>query len=295
MYTESYIRELPAPSTGSDARRCTEAEWLRLIRSSDAAVAMGLASRHPLTSRQVTRARTSSNRYETNYLFYSPDAELLVQVPGGVSSVVPGSLVWFPPGTPYSLYASGDLAGKRLYRFRFTVAENGMQASPWNKEEVFPGLTWYPDFLDRVIREMAMPDCHTDEQNRALLLQFTVRLFRMRREASGEGAALSVGRLRDLHAYVMDHIGKRPAPSELAAVAGLSPAYFTRVFVKAMGMAPRRWILEQRIRYSTHLLLESSANVSEIAYSLGYDEPRLYTRQFASVYNMSPTEYRRRM
>ncbi len=294
MYTETYIEPIPKPEYTPAYTVETQMKWLKLIRESRTEVDIGLVSLQPVIRQPITQKRDRKNRYETNYLFFSPDAELIAQTPARIEYTAPGTLIWFPPGIPYSLYINGEPLRQKLHRFRFKVFVKGMNTTVYNDMELFPGCLWYPDFAESLAREKHIPDEYTGENIRQLMLRFSIRLFRMKQDKQKTDTPLSPAQMRELHTFMIRNISRRPAPSELAEVVGLSPAYFTKVFVKTTGVSPRRWILEQRIRYSTQLLQEATMNISEIAYWLGYEEPRLYTRQFSDVFGISPTAYRKK-
>ncbi|MBD3244025.1 MAG: helix-turn-helix domain-containing protein [Chitinivibrionales bacterium] len=292
MCTEPDMPPLPPPCEPPQVTRLSDTEWLDVLLDPATDVELGLASTHPITARRITNRRTPANRYTTNYLFFSPDAQILVQSPDRVRAVAPGTVVWFPPGVPYALYLHGDARGQTLYRFRFSVARGGALVSLWGREELVAGRGWYPQLVHRAMRELGMPDRYSPVAARSLLVELSTAVLRARRSTTEQGPRLTAGQLRELHAYLVRHIAHRLSPSDLATRAGLSPAYFTKVFVKTVGVSPRRWIMEQRIRHGAQLLLDTTARISEIAYWLGYDEPRLFTRQFTAVMGRSPRVYR---
>jgi AraC-like DNA-binding protein len=50
-----------------------------------------------------------------------------------------------------------------------------------------------------------------------------------------------------------------------------------------------------RMGKATELLAETTATVTEIAYSLGYASPFAFTRAFAGHHGMPPSAYRKRL
>jgi AraC-like DNA-binding protein len=294
MYTEPNITDLPRPRKALPVRLLEAPRWLRALRADRTDVEFGRLSRHGIRSGMITQRRTAESRYGSHYLFYSPEAELRVQVLDGTFPAAPGTLLWFPPGPPYALYTKPDPEERRLMRFRFTARNRGRLLTPWRRAQAFPATTWYPAFLEEVEREMLMPDEHTPERSRSLLVQLSIRLLRARRRGSAGASPLSPLQVHAVYKYFLRHVSERPASAELAAVVGLSPSYFARLFTRTMGIPPRKWMLRQRIAHSTQLLLDTCLNVSEIAYRLGYEEPRLFTRQFSAEMGMSPRQYRNR-
>lgn len=292
MCTEAYVQPLVQPSVRAPSRTVSEFEWLEILRRDGTEIRDVSGSFQPIRRRRVTRPRGPDDAYATHYLFFSSDAELLVQTLEGANPAPPGSIILFPPGIPYSIYLTRRLVGQILFRFRFSVLVNDVHVSPWRGLETYPASPWYPGFVNEVEQEVSMPDVFTAERIRSLLATLSIKLFRIRRDAARGDVPLSAGVLRKIHQHLHGRIRERPTPADLARVAGLSPAYFTKAFVKTMGAPPRRWILEWRIRRGAKMLKETGMNVNEVADALGYREARLFTRQFKSVFGESPMRYR---
>lgn len=80
----------------------------------------------------------------------------------------------------------------------------------------------------------------------------------------------------------------------LAQLLDYHPAYFTRIFKRSFGQAPRTWILHQRMQHAGLLLIESTKPIHEIAEGLGYSDPFLFSRQFKQVHSISPKAWRQK-
>ena len=59
------------------------------------------------------------------------------------------------------------------------------------------------------------------------------------------------------------------------------------------GMSPNAFINEIRLKRAVRLLEEGRMNVSEVAYSVGFSDPKYFTRCFKNRYNISPGSYRK--
>ena len=82
-------------------------------------------------------------------------------------------------------------------------------------------------------------------------------------------------------------------PVDMANYFGLSTDYFTRKFRAQIGLSPREWLKQQRLRQASVMLLESGLRVQEIAFELGFADPHFFSRQFGRHYGVAPTQYRR--
>jgi YesN/AraC family two-component response regulator len=81
----------------------------------------------------------------------------------------------------------------------------------------------------------------------------------------------------------------------LAAAAGaacMSPAHFSRIFKKVMGLSYQDYLNNRRITKAQNLLRTSAQTVTEIALSLGFADPTGFGRIFKKLTRQTPSAYR---
>ena len=83
------------------------------------------------------------------------------------------------------------------------------------------------------------------------------------------------------------------ALAELAAEVGLSPFHFLRVFRRATGTTPHRYLVGARLRRAASLLADTSRPVTDIAYDAGFGDLSNFVRTFHREVGCSPGAYRR--
>ena len=77
---------------------------------------------------------------------------------------------------------------------------------------------------------------------------------------------------------------------ELVSHLGMSYAIVYKKFISLSGMPPVRFILLYRLKVAKKLLdLNKNNNVSEIAYRVGFNDPKYFTRCFVKQYNITPS------
>jgi AraC-like DNA-binding protein len=82
------------------------------------------------------------------------------------------------------------------------------------------------------------------------------------------------------------------AVSDLARVAGLSPAHFSRVFRRAFGESPHAYLLTRRLERAAAMLRTTDHTVADICVAVGLSSVGSFTTTFSRVYGRPPTAYR---
>ncbi|HXV92093.1 MAG TPA: helix-turn-helix transcriptional regulator [Pseudonocardia sp.] len=78
----------------------------------------------------------------------------------------------------------------------------------------------------------------------------------------------------------------------LAAEVFTSPFHFSRVFSKATGVTPGRYLTAVRLFEAKRLLLTTSLTVSDVVCSVGYSSVGTFTTRFTRAVGMTPSRYR---
>lgn len=80
---------------------------------------------------------------------------------------------------------------------------------------------------------------------------------------------------------------------ELAVKLNMSRGHLYRKLLKITGKAPLEFIRTIRMKCARQLLAESQMRVSEVAYLLGYNSPKLFTKHFKNEFHVSPSTFLR--
>lgn len=81
--------------------------------------------------------------------------------------------------------------------------------------------------------------------------------------------------------------------ARLAGVVGVSYHHFCHAFKASMGVAPRQWLVDQRVERACELLRTTRMSVTQIAAMVGYDDPNQLLRVFRGRRGTTPATYRR--
>jgi AraC family transcriptional regulator len=107
---------------------------------------------------------------------------------------------------------------------------------------------------------------------------------------SGGLAGWQIARLRS---FIDGNLHRTIHASDLSAVARRSTAHFSRSFKRAFGEPPHAYVVRRRIEEACHLMLTSSASLSEIALSVGFSDQSHLNRHFRQAFGQSPSNWRR--
>jgi AraC-like DNA-binding protein len=89
---------------------------------------------------------------------------------------------------------------------------------------------------------------------------------------------------------------RRPVP--LAAAAGaacLSPFHFQRLFCRAFGESPHRFLTRRRIEMAKRLLAADHLSVTEVCFETGYSSLGSFSAKFHAIVGRPPSTFRREM
>ena len=98
--------------------------------------------------------------------------------------------------------------------------------------------------------------------------------------------------VRRVSAHVDHRLAERISVDELAQVAGLSRAHFSRAFAAATGETPHQFVLNKRLALVRRKLDDGAANLSLIAAAAGFSSHAHMTAAFRNAFGVTPSEYR---
>ncbi len=109
----------------------------------------------------------------------------------------------------------------------------------------------------------------------------------------------------DASVGLMDKIGKvknfierncykKISLKDAADAANLSPKYLSRKFKENTGLGFNEYRLEIKNKEAMMLLENTSLNIDQISYKLGYQNTESFTRVFKSLIGQNPSEYRKK-
>ncbi len=97
---------------------------------------------------------------------------------------------------------------------------------------------------------------------------------------------------KTLH-YINFNLSEHMTLNDLAAIAHVSPAYFSSIFKRCMGISLFEYIAQRRVGTACQLILTSSKTLTEISQACGFNNYTSFINTFRKFVGCSPSDYRR--
>ena len=91
--------------------------------------------------------------------------------------------------------------------------------------------------------------------------------------------------------YISENYNRHLTNDTLAQVAGMSTAYFRKLFTELMGTSPMVYTKQLRIEQAKQMLKSDYGTLSEVAQSLGYSNLYDFSRDFKKHTGVTPSKY----
>lgn len=264
--------------------------WVGQIAAGGLRVAAILPGHSTLPADWGFRDRTLG----THVLYGVVRGKMLVSREGMERTLSEGGILWQMPDVRHTFVLAPGAGRTTLYHMRLVMTDSRGQPAtvdrPWVVGRHAPGvLSYFEQLFADVVRTGANRDARVHAR---LTLLFAAII-----ESAGDEAAvpgLTDRQQAIVKSYVDARIGRRPTPTDLADAVNLSEEYFARLFKRTYGLAPRAWLVNERIRQASIALAETRSPIATIARKYGYEDQYLFSRQFRQVMSTSPREFRKR-
>lgn len=123
-----------------------------------------------------------------------------------------------------------------------------------------------------------------------LLRHYTVRT----REIPAYDDGLSNPQLRRVLDYIQSNLDQEIKLADLAALLGMSQYYFCRLFRQSMGVAPYKYVIQQRVEWAKRLLRQPQRMaIANIALECGFSNQSALSKHFRKLTGVTPNAYRK--
>jgi len=113
-------------------------------------------------------------------------------------------------------------------------------------------------------------------------------------EPAYRSTTLQAWKARRVTTYIAEQLGSDIRLAAVSRAAGLSPCYFSKVFLRTFGQSLRDYVQHLRVERAKSLMLETRLSLSEIALDCGFCDQAHMTRTFSRLVGEPPARWRRR-
>lgn len=215
------------------------------------------------------------------------------------SQVIPGTISIIPANTQNWAYWDAE------HRFIVLIFESDLfaqriaESTDIDEAELLPTLS-HPDLLIHSIGLALKAELETNGLGgrlyvNSLAIALTAHLLRhyckQKRTLPTSASGLPKSTLQQVIEYIHHHFGQDLTVAQLAAVAQMSPNYFSGLFKQSTGLAPHQYVLRYRIARAKQLLQEGKLSIAEISHHLGFSHQSHFSLHFKRLVGSSPKTF----
>ncbi|MBQ6946952.1 MAG: helix-turn-helix domain-containing protein [Clostridia bacterium] len=225
-------------------------------------------------------------------LHYVVEGDGYIEIEGRKFYVATGQTFYFPPETRICYYSAKGNASWKYYWVNFVgkQAEELLKQTAFSKETPVCSSTDSPLPLFKALRECEHNAAGVCLANGLLmqLIAFYINAF------PNENILRTEYSTRPILAFIRNNLYRPELTVDLIArTIGISRVTLYRRFMEEAGVSPTDYIKSRRLIRASQMLTSTDLPVSQIAYSVGYNDPLYFSKIYKSFFGKSPTEYRK--
>lgn len=105
--------------------------------------------------------------------------------------------------------------------------------------------------------------------------------------------AVKSRRMKQMLSWIDCHYAEKVTLDDIARAGQLSRSECCRYFKRMLKTTPLHYVIDHRIRKSLVLLQQAEANVTEVAYQVGFNSTSYFIDRFRKSMNMTPLAYKK--
>lgn len=93
--------------------------------------------------------------------------------------------------------------------------------------------------------------------------------------------------------YIATNYHRRTNIAEIASSVGLDRSYLYSLFKEIVNISPQKYLIHFRMEKACDLMRTDSLTISNVARSVGYNDPLMFSKAFKKAKGMSPRDFRK--
>lgn len=153
----------------------------------------------------------------------------------------------------------------------------------------------YKQFFLRIIQELSMRKYGFSEVTIKYFELLMILIHRNMEESFTSFHPFTyMDEMNQAVSYFHEHYQEEISIIDYAKKQNMSVSYFIKNFKEYTGTTPNKYLISLRMKNAESLLQETDDTITEIAATLGYDNPLYFSRIFTHYIGCSPKEFRNR-
>lgn len=227
----------------------------------------------------ITGWQMSEHRHPYWEFIYFISGGGKVDMPGAVFHPSQYHIMIYPPGTPHAEYTDPSDPENTIYisvDMRGEIPRNSRLILMDRKGE----LKWLIEHI------------FTEFNQNFMLANAYLQPFLLLIERDLNCNIESGNLIETIAENIKNHPSRDWTLNELSELAGMSSAYFSRLFHRKMGVSPIIFIQKMRIETACQLLKATDMRINEVAEYIGYNDQLYFSRVFKKITGVSPKIYK---
>jgi AraC-like DNA-binding protein len=127
--------------------------------------------------------------------------------------------------------------------------------------------------------------------------EFVIRQCSLPTDTRFQGSSLSRDAriVKSALGYVEENLHGKITQTEVAERCGVTSCQFSRIFKQVHGTTFQEYVLRRRMGQAIRLLQNPSASVTDVCYTVGFNDQSHFTRIFRRYIGVSPSAYRKNL
>ncbi|MFT5887167.1 MAG: AraC-like DNA-binding protein [Arcticibacterium sp.] len=245
-------------------------------------------------------------------LYYIEEGEGLILINGKRQTLKPGMMYLIPSFTlasyscPNFLYQNylhfeevitSGISLKLSFNLEFEVVADSLDKELWKRLlELNPEMSLLnanPRQPESISLSTARPLLFSkDFETRGIILQLLAKFVQKVGQNTKPNKTGSHKILKVLE-HIHQHYSQELSVVKLAGLVSLNEDYFSRIFLRIIGVRPVVYINQVRIEKAQHLLLFTDQSLEQVAENVGYGNRTYFSKMFKSITGKTIGQYRR--
>lgn len=257
---------------------------------------------HPISETQFQGSYHIHNDYYEFYLFLQSKGFFYND--GAKYPLRPGDFIIIPPDKIHRAYTTDHSPYERviLHLSRKTLIEisspitnlhNDIQSCSGRMYHFEnKGLKSYIDLAGELMKTSFAdsPAFGQDLLQRSYLSILLIQMIRMIRESSNEVFSSPPSMIRDVYAYIDQHLSEDISIQSIANAMNISRSYLCHQFREYFNTSLWNYVLSKRLILAQKLLL-SGSSVTEACYDSGFRDYAHFIKSFTKTFGVPPKKY----